>query len=188
MWESDESCSSRDSPLDFTPVQAATCQLSLPYHLLSPPCCVQGSSPATSSSRSPVSPQLCWCCQGPNLFFPLRLSSSVVVAMLPARTACKAEWKTQKQAVFSTAGHKMLLSGCVRTCSFPCLGTCSCAEGLAGPFVCGSVQSYLESCCGYHRQSTAGQGLKCCDVWGSLIWYIVQKVVVGLLALHRQSF
>lgn len=65
-------------------------------------------SPATSSSCTPVSPQLCWCCRGLTLSWP---SPCAVVAKLSSHPVW--ELKKQQWAAFSTAGHKMLLSGCV---------------------------------------------------------------------------
>lgn len=123
----------------LTPGFHTSAGCSLPFiiaiSLSQPPALRADLQPSRQLCLPPISPQLCSCCQGPNLFFSLQMS-------------------------------------------------------LVRPFVCGSAQS---THCGCHQWSTAGSSLKCCDVWGSLIWSVMQKVVVVLLALlwqhkHRQSF
>lgn len=72
IWEGDESCSSHCSPLDFTPVQAAHCHLSLPYRSASPLPCVPTCSPAASSACPQFLPSCAHAVRGQTSSFPFR--------------------------------------------------------------------------------------------------------------------
>lgn len=105
--------------------------------------------PALGSSCTPVSPQLCWCCWGWPFLAPLL---GAVAATLPSHTVW--ELKRQQWAASSTAGHKMLLSGCVHLL-IPSPQELLLCRG-PGEALHVWVQPYAELQCGCHQQSTDG--------------------------------
>lgn len=141
MWEGD---STPPSPLGFPPVQAAHCHLSFPNHSAQP--------------WAPAAPQFLPSCAGAagaKPFLPLSLSLGAVVAMLSSHTVC--ELKRQQWAAFSTAGHKLLLSGCVHVL-IPLPQDLLLCRG-SGEVLHVWVQPYAELQCGCHQRSTDGSKL-----------------------------